>query len=518
MINLYKFLALFAFTLGFGLLEGCQKLNPSPKKLESGSNKDGSEDSKDDDNIDNKKKDDDSQASASNNSRSDSDNDSVSTISRSETCNTAIKETSKDISKSTVEEIVAKDRESTPADLRPYIKYCSMHEIHNQGKSVKEMNLARYGLSKSLNCTAPNAPKIVNPESVDENGIVYRFDIRQYWGYSHEGQGRLEKSRSKATQTWNIIESAQLKRSNPPVGRARVEALDENVSDCRQLVYNLAHPGIYNNVMETPGLASQLESRMGVVNEGLDSFDWVTVNDAIVFSPRLSRRGKLNSTVEENIVASGGKPGGYYWRTTDMFLARQSRFPYYDNPIPNLGGGNNFFNGGGAGKVRVPTTPLAASEIIYSMPNGCQGYYIAGNGNQERQRAEPSFVVDPRSNFTDAGQHTLVNGLSCHSCHINGLNAAKSDMATLLESNDYNFDEETAERARELYPTNDELDEIYAKDIQRFQETMEEITTAVVSCTDGKESAFDISKEPIFFMTDQLETNGRGSNYNINND
>ena len=46
------------------------------------------------------------------------------------------------------------------------------------------MNNARVGLSKALNSTARWAPRIVNPVDGDGKGIVYRFDIRDYWGYT----------------------------------------------------------------------------------------------------------------------------------------------------------------------------------------------------------------------------------------------------------------------------------------------------------------------------------------------
>jgi hypothetical protein len=46
------------------------------------------------------------------------------------------------------------------------------------------MNNARAGLSKALNSTARWAPRIVNPLDVNGKGILYKFDIRDYWGYT----------------------------------------------------------------------------------------------------------------------------------------------------------------------------------------------------------------------------------------------------------------------------------------------------------------------------------------------
>jgi hypothetical protein len=79
---------------------------------------------------------------------------------------------------------IADDRAKTPAAEREFIKYASLHVLHNYGVSAQNMNNARVGLSKALNSTARWASRIVNPVDVNGKGIVYRFDVRDYRGYS----------------------------------------------------------------------------------------------------------------------------------------------------------------------------------------------------------------------------------------------------------------------------------------------------------------------------------------------
>jgi hypothetical protein len=76
------------------------------------------------------------------------------------------------------------DKAKTPAAAREFIKYTSFHVLHNEGVSAQNLNDARAGLSKALNGSARWAPRIVNPVDVNGKGIVYRFDIRDYWGYT----------------------------------------------------------------------------------------------------------------------------------------------------------------------------------------------------------------------------------------------------------------------------------------------------------------------------------------------
>ncbi|HVQ63773.1 MAG TPA: hypothetical protein VMT78_04505, partial [Terriglobia bacterium] len=89
--------------------------------------------------------------------------------------------------KVTEEQILAwieADKAKTPAAEQEFTKYTSLHVLHNAGVSAQNLNHARAGLSKALNGAARWAPKIVNPVDVNGKGILYRFDIRDYWGYT----------------------------------------------------------------------------------------------------------------------------------------------------------------------------------------------------------------------------------------------------------------------------------------------------------------------------------------------
>jgi hypothetical protein len=76
------------------------------------------------------------------------------------------------------------NKATIPAAEREFIKYVSFHQLQNAGVSAQNMNHARVGLSKALNSTARWAPRIVNPIDVNGKGILYKFDIREYWGYT----------------------------------------------------------------------------------------------------------------------------------------------------------------------------------------------------------------------------------------------------------------------------------------------------------------------------------------------
>jgi mono/diheme cytochrome c family protein len=76
------------------------------------------------------------------------------------------------------------DKAKLSAADKEFIQYASFHVMHNNGVSPLNMNHARVALSKALNTAARWAPEVVSPKDVTGQGILYKFDIRDYWGHT----------------------------------------------------------------------------------------------------------------------------------------------------------------------------------------------------------------------------------------------------------------------------------------------------------------------------------------------
>ena len=230
------------------------------------------------------------------------------------------------------------------------------------------------------------------------------------------------------------------------------------------------------------------------------------------------------------------RDGGSYWKTWDIFSGQLSRgdrsifdvykeagndirFPWWANPIPvfvdpninrrdtrtwsfvaslaqplgqvpkgcdpqpnfsNIPGFSNckHFSGTGGGQQ-------SASEIIWSLPNGLQGYMLTGAFNQRRVDAFVNIVRDPRlipNAADDIATRTgfafrkksggiggfndprLNVGSSCIACHIDGLNRMNNDLRDWLDEAPSRLprgpygvdawvnDRKTVDRVKELYP------------------------------------------------------------------
>lgn len=498
---------------------------------------------------------------------------------------------------------IEEDRNNTPAADREFIKYASLHVLHNEGVSAQDLNLARVGLSKALNSTARWAPEIVNPKDINGKGMVYRFDIRDYWGHTKVDtsgnyslfyggsdddlafapNGKIDASGNRVTfndlgnmrnrlrasvarddkfarLVWQRVlqgnvEGADDQRSLPPnidgfVGQRStgptdqvyIKAEDFEYAEVTQLIYTLTRPDVYNAIMAIPGYSHWLEDELGVdKSKGMDSYDYMITYEAITIDARLYWRAKQNT----------GK-ADYYWKTFDTFATQykdidqvyadqEQNSPFWEAPVPvfiSAGGGGgttpatlsiiatrNLGPGGERGGGFYTGTDQgsqlggqqSAEEIIWSLPNGLQGYALYGGFNQRRVDAFTNIVRDPRilrdvaddilDNYAGFGfpkgssgdrqlpgvkDVRLNNGSSCIGCHADGMNRGNNDIRDWMDETPARLpagphgvdkwinDSEYVNRVKELYKPSSVMRELMEGDRRMFLETMGKIQEEMI--------------------------------------
>ena len=403
--------------------------------------------------------------------------------------------------------ITADKAKIAPADA-PYIKYASLHRIQNRNATPDEMNLARVGLSKILNSTSIGGPKIVNPVAIDPFSLVYRFDTRDYWGWNRNGAAvpmRAVDMWDRATKG-NFNADDQVRGPNtfankdtPATSLAKDTPTFPNIAgffpeyvDAAQLGYTLSRPDVYADIMQLGTFSAGLEIALGVKQTGVDDWKFMTVDDAITINKRMLLRQSTKY--------------GYFWKGVDPFA--QSPFIFYDRPVPEMEGFSLVkttpvfdANGGYRMDNGLSTNPdgtlvggpqAQASEMIYSLPNGLQGYFIGGAVNQIRVDAFPFIVFDPRRGGVTAqsaksgfrigpnSELRLLTPASCMSCHMDGMNRATDDMDTYLQANPTKFDANTVARIRQLYMGNEGVRKIIEEDRAIYSKAMNAITDEMI--------------------------------------
>ena len=294
-----------------------------------------------------------------------------------------------------------------------------------------------------------------------------------------------------------------------PHGQEIVDPANLLYAEAAQLTYSLTRPDVYNAIMALPGYSHELERELGVdKSRGMDSYDYVLTYEAITIDSRMMWRAETTR-------------GGYYWKTFDIFTQGESdyqrwhidqayrsgdvTYPFWANPIPkfitNQGGTTpedlsyvaslplgafSFDTRGSVGRYTGADGPQqSAEEVIWSLPNGLQGYVLFGAWNQRRVDAFTNIVRDPRilrdvpdkmlDNLTGFGRtgsikdHRLNTASSCIGCHIDGMNRSNNDLRDWLDEGgrrlpkgEYGVDgwiddPATVARVRELYPPSSEM-------------------------------------------------------------
>jgi hypothetical protein len=491
------------------------------------------------------------------------------------------------------------DKAKTADKDKEFIKYTSFHVLHNAGVSAQNLNDARVGLSKALNGAARWAPRIVNPTDVNGKGIVYRFDIRDYWGYTlidtsepdfelfntlsdddigfaggkvdRNGktplavfenfvvqQNRLKPDVTKdekfARLAWERVlrgnvEAASGDLSSKPnidgfVGVRKmagnkqeyVDPADLKYVEAAQLTYTVTRPDVYNAILAVPGYFWMFEQELGVdKSKGMDSYQYMVTHEAI--------------TIDARFMYRASTPQGYYWKTFDIFTegggsiddqyaSGKVSLPMYQQPIPKFIKEQGGTTPGDFSYVAM--LPLgsyqqakytgdaggqaSAEEVIWSLPNGLQGYAIFGAWAQRRVDAFTQIVRDPRiqkyvgdktnDNLTGPGRAGAVTDqrlgvASCAGCHIDGMNRQNNDLRDWLDEDPNRIpkgangagawinDPATVKRVRELYPSSKEMRPRIESDRRIFLNAMSQIKDGMVLGVDKNTYV-----EPIVWTTE----------------
>lgn len=409
------------------------------------------------------------------------------------------------------------DKATFSAEDQQYLRYTSLHTLYNLGANPDDMNVARVGLSKVLNSTALETETIINPEPVDPYFLVYRFDVRDYWGHALNGgfnfggggfggqqQDQSAVNAQAALDNWDRIIQGNINVSSDDTQWAdmgsppNVDGFYADYVEATQLAYTLSRPDVYNELMNIGIIATQLEDSLGIqksLGEGRD-YKFMTVDEAITIGKRLMWRGDIDN--------------GYYWRSVDQFSFED--FVFYNAPVPT------FTNQDWSQIVTTPVDGVdgaqaQANETIAEMKNGLQMYGIFGAGNQRRVDAFTFIVVDPQRGgaVPEAGNGfggiggfrsgegadwRLLNGASCMGCHMEGMNYAQDDMNKYIAANPSVYDAALMDQVRQYYPGDSIMGPLIEADRNSFLNAMAEIQTVMIQGTTDK----NVRVEPIQYL------------------
>ena len=302
-----------------------------------------------------------------------------------------------------VDRWIAADLAAASRRERRHYRYVGFVHLYDAGVSDDELDLARQALAKLVNSLSWK-PEVSVPVAVDERHIVYRLDLRE-----------LGWTRALWTEISELDPYAVVRTSAD--ARAAYAATGTFVPYVRGdwLVATASRPPLYHRILAVPGNARALQARLGVDLAG------------DVAAGRAARAGFNGSGVSQHnrvIERHDADGGGYYWQSFD-FANSSGRHNIFEHPL---------------------TYSHDGSEIIFSLPNGLQGYMLTDAAGDRIDRALTTIVTDP-----SRADRTVENGISCMGCHAAGLIRKDDQVRPHLEANRAAFASQTVTDALALY-------------------------------------------------------------------
>lgn len=340
---------------------------------------------------------------------------------------------------------------TVPRDDKPFVRYFSINHVLTSGATADALEIERQALAKAMNHLSYEA-ELVRPEPIDPPvNSVFAIDIRKL-GWHKQPFRVIRDDKDAGASAVNLFDMILLEYPYAAIYEdsetfdSLVEEFLTPAKQVRPVVYVrsdwfcsvVTQPPLYEDMLQLPFDLSKLEERLGVdAQANLDSF-------------RAIRAGMVISGVSRNNRVVERQPARgtlYYWKSFDFRTSRGEENMFRDPIDLHPSGG----------------------EMVFALPNGMQGYYVADTRGVRLELAPTDIVTDKF-----AEDRTVRNGLACIRCHDQGIKDFVDTVRPAVEK----LPGSPGIRKRDvlkLYPEQKVMDEWIRQDRQRFLGALEKL-------------------------------------------
>ena len=318
---------------------------------------------------------------------------------------------------------------SLPSFDRAFARYFTMTHLYNAGESAGILQEYRKALYKLINSLSWGV-EVINPEPIDPEKTILYIDLRHYEWDVNDGWGQIE-----AAYPYHIsFDAPEQTALRDQLSRLQTEMKSDIPSvHVDWFVAQASLPPLYHELLSLPLTDRELETRLEVD---------VVRNLLNAPGVRVWRAGTNNSGVSNNnrVIERHTSRYGAYWKSYDF--------------------------AGSVGTQNIFTHPLSfthdGGEVVFNLPNGLQGYYLANASGFRLDAAPINIVSNPAAN-----DPTVRNGLSCMGCHTEGMKIFEDEVRPVIESNtNPAYDKAQALR---LYVEQSKMDTLLGEDMDRYR-------------------------------------------------
>ena len=318
---------------------------------------------------------------------------------------------------------------SLPSFDRAFARYFTMTHLYNAGETAQVLEGYRNGLSKLVNSLSWGI-EVINPQPIDPQQTIFYIDLRHYEWDVNDGWTQIE-----GVYPYHIAFDAPTETAlREQLGRLQTEmSCDVPSIYIDWFLATASLPPLYHDLLSLPLTDRELETRLEVD---------VVRNLLNAPGVRVRRAGFNDSGVSNNnrVVERHTSRYGAYWKSYDF--------------------------AGSVGTQNIFTHPLAfthdGGEVVFNLPNGLQGYYLANASGFRLDAAPINIVSNPA-----ASDPTVRNGLSCMGCHTEGMKIFEDEVRPVIENNtNPTYDKAQALR---LYVEQSKMDTLLGEDMERYR-------------------------------------------------
>ncbi|QRM55459.1 c-type cytochrome [Sinorhizobium sp. BG8] len=363
-------------------------------------------------------------------------------------------------------EAALKDISGVSDTDKPFMRYFSYRNQYNgmmgcedQKTFMKRMDVLAGGFKKLLNSVSFGPDVVVPTEVEGTDGLLVRVDIRDLaWD----------------TEDYDFLIGEYVYGVDPesdPSLNALSKATDTTLPIMRVdwFMSNGARPKVYNRLMKLPTDIRELEKRFDIdVDNNIRTHKIVRAG----FTDGSSGVSDHNRMLERHDMPFGG----YYWKSYDFGgdVGKQvlKRFPHGPATLEPLETGLEAFHHDGG-------------EMIFSLPNGLQGYYLSTAAGKQLD-VGPTNIVSFRQRPIGKGVE-ITNARSCFDCHANGILSKRDQLREHIETSTL-FSKDQQEALLAMYVPQETLDRVYDQDRKRFVAALQKLDVTEPTPDGGAQS------------------------------
>ena len=279
-----------------------------------------------------------------------------------------------------VDQLTLRDRS---ADYR----YVSFAHFIGQGRSAEEMEAVRQVFIFTLNSLSRRGT-IVDPPTIDPDRSIFRLQLTEL--------GWDEALWDQVTAFYPYC-----MRSDAVPHEALYVQLGTEAPVVRGdwFLAEATKAPLYDLLVDTPDTLDELAARLGVdINDDINHPGLAEPDNLVRVGFRRSGVALHNRMLERHL----GAQGQAFWVSYD-FDSNEGDADLLANPLGPKDRDQQDF---------VHTFQHAGGEVIYTMPNGLQGYMLVDAVGNRLDEAPINIVRDPRRT-----NGVVENGISCFGCH-----------------------------------------------------------------------------------------------------